>query len=216
MKRFNERIDYFLLSQGKFIVPYGIDAYSSRHAVTRKRRMMQGARCFATVLATSMQDEVAELRARLVHAGENLAEKSQELAVKAQEEASVRGLATALEHRLQEAESDLSVLKDVSRSTAEQLSSALTSASELQCALSKVSELESVVGDLEGEKLRLEEITAAVKGQLEQVTTKLEELQGAIRSFEEEGAKMSRTVQEAQEGRAVLVMEMGRIATLVG
>lgn len=157
-----------------------------------------------------------ELRTRIVQAEEDFAAKSQELAAKSREEASARELATALEQCKQEAEAELLSLQEVSRSTAEQLSSALSSASELQCAIAKVSELENIVGDLKSEKLRLEEITAALTGQLDQARSKLEELQESIRSVEEEKMKMSFIVQEAEEGRATLVMEMRRIAVFVG
>ncbi|CAM9145585.1 unnamed protein product [Hapterophycus canaliculatus] len=178
-----------------------------------KERTMQVTRCS---LATSMQDEVVELRARLLNAEEGFAAKSEDAAAKAQEEASARALATILEQRMQDAESEVLRLKEVARSTEEQLSLSLTSASELRCALSKVSELERFVGDLEREKLHLKENTATLKGQLEQATTKREELQKAILSLEENEVKMSHNVQEAEEVRAELVMEIGRIATLVG
>ncbi|CAM9986890.1 unnamed protein product [Scytosiphon promiscuus] len=197
----------------KLIVKYGISACSSRWFSLKSASLKW--RAIRTTF-TSMQDDLMELQTRLVRSEENFAAKSQELAAKAQEETSARALVTTLEQRLQEAESEVSELNENFRFTAEQLSSALSSAEDLRCDLSKVSELENSVGDLEAEKLRLEEMTAALTGQLEQARNKLEELQESIRSFEEEKVKMSHAVQEAEEGRAALVMEMGHIATIVG
>lgn len=157
----------------------------------------------------STQDELVELRARVAGAEENLLVKSQELVTKAQEAMSAKALASTLEQRVQETESEVLKLNETCRSTAEELSSALTNASELQSAVSKVSELESVIVDLEGDKRHQGEVAAAL-------TCELGELKEVVSSLQEEKAGILQAVQQAEQGHAALVVQLGDIANLVG
>lgn len=160
-------------------------------------------------LTHRLQDEVNELRGRVADAEENLLVKSQELAAQEQEATSARTLATTLEQQMQDAKSEILELTEASQSTAEELTSALGSASELRCSVSKVAELEIVVGALEAEKRRWEETAATLSSQLG-------ELQQVVRSLEEEKTSVLQTVQQAEEGRAMLLVQLGDIANLIG
>lgn len=157
----------------------------------------------------SMQDEVIELRARLVDAEENATVKAQELNTKVEEAASAQTLADTLEQRIREFECEVAELKKASLSTEEELTSALASSSELRRAVSKVTELESVIGDLEAEKHQWTETVAAH-------TRQIGELEQVVRSLEEEKATISHTVQQAEDGRAALVLQLREIANSVG
>lgn len=156
-----------------------------------------------------LQDEVVELRARLADAEENLVVKSQEFAAKEHEAKSARTLASTVEQQMQEAKSEILELKEASHSTAEELTSALASANELRCSVSKAAELEIVVGDLEAEKRQWEETAATL-------TSQLGELQHVVRSLEGEKARVLQIVQETEEGRALLVVQLRDIANLIG
>lgn len=156
-----------------------------------------------------LQDEVGELRSRLADAKEDIMAKSQELATKEQEATSARTLANTLEQQMQEAKSEVLELKEASQSTAEELTSALASASELRCCVSKVAELEGVVSDLKAEKHQWEETAATLSRQLE-------ELQQMVRSLGEEKTRFLQTVQHAEEGRSTLLVQLGDIANLIG
>eukprot|EP00903_Cladosiphon_okamuranus_P011049 g10434.t1 len=155
------------------------------------------------------QDEVNELRARLADAEENLVVKFQELAAKEQEATSARIRASTVEQQMQEAKSEVAELKGASLSTAEELASALASVNELRCSVSKVAELQIVVSDLEAEKRRWEENVATLSSQLR-------DSQQMVDSLEEEKARVLQTVQQAEEGRAMLVVQLGDIANLIG
>lgn len=150
-----------------------------------------------------------ELRARLADAEENVVIKSQDLAAKEQEATSARTLVNTLEQEMQEAKSEAVELKEASQSTAEELKSALTSASELRGSVSKVAELQIVVSDLEAEKRQWEETVATRSSQLG-------DSQQVVRSLEEENARVLQTVQHAEEGRAMLLVQLGDIANLIG
>lgn len=156
-----------------------------------------------------MQDEVVELRARLADAEEKCLVKSQELVAKAQEAVSAKAVASTFEQRVQERESEVLKLKETCQSTAEELSSALTNGNELQSAVSKVAELESVVFDLEKEKRHQEEIATAL-------TSELGEVQEMVSSLQEQKAGILQTVEQAKDGRAALVVQLGDVAKLVG
>lgn len=156
-----------------------------------------------------VQDEVSELRSRLADARENLVAKSQELAAKDQEATAARTLANTLEQQTHEAKSEVLELRETSQSAAEELTSALASANELRCSVSKVTELEGVVGDLKAEKHQWEETAATLSRQLQ-------ELQQVVHSLEEEKARVLHTVKQAEEGRSVLLAQLGDIANLIG
>ncbi len=157
----------------------------------------------------SMQDEVIDLRARLVDAEENVAVKAQELNTKVEEASSARTLADTLEQRIREFECEVTELKKASITMEEELTSALASTSELRCTVSKVAELESVIGDLEVEKHQWTETVAAR-------TCQIGELEQVVRSLEEEKARISQTAQQAEDGRAALVLQLRDIANSVG
>lgn len=156
-----------------------------------------------------LQDEVIELRARLADAQENLMLSSQELATREQDATSARTIANTLEQQMQEAKSEVLALKEASQSAAEDLTAALAGASELQCFVSKVAELEIAVGDLKGEKRQCEETAATLSSQLE-------ELHQVVRSLEGEKARVMQTVHQAEEGRKMLLVQLGDIANLIG
>ena len=156
-----------------------------------------------------MQDEVIELRARLVDAEENLVVKAQELTTQVEEAALARTVSDTLKQRIQEAECEVSELKESSLSTAEELDAALANASELRCAVSKVAELKSDVGDLEAEKHQWAETAAAH-------TCRIAELEQAVRSLEEDRTRTSQTVQETEDGRTALALQLRDIASSVG
>eukprot|EP00752_Nemacystus_decipiens_P009407 g8410.t1 len=155
------------------------------------------------------QDEVNELRSRLADVKEDLVAKSQELTSKEQEATSARTHANTLEQEIEEARPEVLELREASRSTVEELATALASASGLRCSVSKVGELEVVVSDLRAEKHQWEETAATL-------SRKLEGLQQELRSLEEEKAMVLQTVQQAEEGRSMLLVQLGDIANLIG
>ncbi|CAM9849575.1 unnamed protein product [Ectocarpus sp. 13 AM-2016] len=138
------------------------------------------------------------------------------MSAKAQEAVSARALADTLERRIKEVESEVLGSQKASGSTAEELASARTSASDLQCALSKISELQSVVGDLEREKIHLNETTAALTSEFCQANAKLLELQDVIYSQQEEKAIALQTLDQTEEARTALVVALRDIAELMG
>ncbi|CAM9090622.1 unnamed protein product, partial [Ectocarpus sp. 6 AP-2014] len=164
-------------------------------------------------LANTLEHRMQEVESDMLGLREALESTSQELSAKEREVVSARALADTLKHRVHEVESEVLASQKASEATEEELASAIASASKLQSALSKVSELESVVRDLEGEKLHLNETTNALTSR---ASAKLLEFQEVIRSQKEEKAIASQTFDEAEGARATLMMTLRDIAELVG
>ncbi|CAM9609020.1 unnamed protein product [Ectocarpus sp. 4 AP-2014] len=170
----------------------------------------------ARALADTLERRIQEVESELLGLQNSLESTSQELSAKAQEAVSARALADTLERRIQEVESEVLGSQKASESTAEELASARASASDLQCALSKISELQSVVGDLEREKIHLNETTAGLTNEFGQANAKLLELQNVISSQQEEKAIALQTVDQTEEARTALVVALRDIAELIG
>ncbi|CAM9169030.1 unnamed protein product [Ectocarpus sp. 4 AP-2014] len=164
-------------------------------------------------LANTLKHRMQEVESDVLGLRKTLESTSQELSAKEREAVSARALADTLEHRVHEVESEVLASQEASKATEEELASALASASKLPSALSKVSELESVVYDLEEEKLHLNETTEVLTNR---ASAKLLELQQVVRSQKEEKAIASQTFDEAEGARATLVMTLRDIAELVG
>ncbi|CAM9141858.1 unnamed protein product [Ectocarpus sp. 6 AP-2014] len=104
--------------------------------------------------AQGEQDEVIELRARLVEAEDILVVKSQELAAKAQEAVSATALTNTLEHRIQEADSEVLGLRESLESASQELAA---KAQEVVSATALANTLEHRIQEAESETLGLRE-----------------------------------------------------------
>ncbi|CAM9837260.1 unnamed protein product [Ectocarpus sp. 13 AM-2016] len=164
-------------------------------------------------LANTLKHRMQEVESDVLGLRKTLESTSQELAAKEREAVSARALADTLQHRVHEVESEVLASQRTSEAMEEELASALANASKLQSALSKVSGLESVVRDLEGERLHLNEATEVLTSR---ASAKLLELQEVIRSKNEEKAIASRTFDEAEGAWATLVKTLRDVAELVG
>ncbi|CAM9283974.1 unnamed protein product, partial [Ectocarpus sp. 12 AP-2014] len=102
--------------------------------------------------AQGEQDEVIELRARLVEAEDTLVVKSQELLAKVREAVSATALANTLEHRIQEAESEVLGLRKSLESTSQELAA---KAQEAVSATTLADTLEYRIQEAESEVLGL-------------------------------------------------------------
>lgn len=175
-------------------------------------------------LCAFVQDEVLQLRAQLSEMDErNLevaATTGDKLVASADAIASMKAHASDLELRLEEAEKELSGMREAMReseaSTAGELAAAANRARDGQGAIARVVELEAVAVKLESEKEQLRESLSAATRQVDEARGEVEELEEALRLVRDGKAEMAESVQRANESRATLASRLEDIASLVG
>lgn len=167
-----------------------------------------------------VQDEVLQLRGRLAEVEESNLQvattTSQKLAASAEAVGSMKAHASDLEARLEEAEAELSAMRESAASTARDMAAAANSARDAQGVIARVPKLEAVAVKLEGEKTQLMESLAAATRQVDEARGEVEELEEARRLVRDERAEMLESVQRANESRAALAARLEDIASLVG
>ena len=148
--------------------------------------------CFS---AYDVQDEVVQLRARLSEADEKHVEvtaaTSQKLAASAEAVSSMRAHVSDLEVRLEEAETDLSAMREEAASTAAELAVAVNRARDGLHAIARVSELEAVAAALESDKKHLEESLAAATRRGDEAGGKVEADKKQLRQSLEAATKQA-------------------------
>lgn len=175
-------------------------------------------------LCACVQDEVLQLRAQLSEVDERNLEvdaiTSQKLAASAEAVGSMKAHTNDLELRLEEAENELSAVRETMResaaSTAGELAAAANRTRDAQGAIARVPELEGVACKLEDENKQLRESFAAATRQVDEARGKVEEVEEALRLVRDGRAEMMESVERANESRAMLSSRLEDIASLVG